>query len=109
MGFGGALLYLRWLLQVFPHKRTSIDTQPTEISSISEHFASFKKKKMSSAAQVPAKKQQGQHNPPSDTPHDAASYSRCLDLQVTYSNYKNTLQQIAQRIGDIEQEAEEHK
>lgn len=31
------------------------------------------------------------------------------DLQVTYSNYKNTLQQIAQRIGDIEQEAEEHK
>ncbi|KAG9505891.1 hypothetical protein J7337_002864 [Fusarium musae] len=64
---------------------------------------------MSSAAQVPAKKQQGQHKPPSDTPHDAASYSRCLDLQVTYSNYKNTLQQIAQRIGDIEQEAEEHK
>ncbi|KAG4261103.1 prefoldin subunit 2 [Fusarium proliferatum] len=64
---------------------------------------------MSSAAQVPAKKQQGQRNPPSDTCHDAASYSRCLDLQVTYSNYKNTLQQIAQRIGDIEQEAEEHK
>lgn len=31
------------------------------------------------------------------------------DLQVTYSNYKNTLQQIAQKIGDIEQEAEEHK
>uniref|UniRef100_A0A8H7TP11 Prefoldin subunit 2 n=1 Tax=Bionectria ochroleuca TaxID=29856 RepID=A0A8H7TP11_BIOOC len=31
------------------------------------------------------------------------------DLQSTYTNYKNTLQQIAQRIGDIEQEAEEHK
>lgn len=31
------------------------------------------------------------------------------DLQSTYSNYKNTLQQIAQKIGDIEQEAEEHK
>ncbi|KAF4123444.1 prefoldin subunit 2 [Geosmithia morbida] len=31
------------------------------------------------------------------------------DLQATYSNYKNTLQQVAQRIGDIEQEAEEHK
>ncbi|KAJ6446217.1 prefoldin subunit 2 [Purpureocillium lavendulum] len=31
------------------------------------------------------------------------------DLQATYSNYKNTLQQIAQKIGDIEQEAEEHK
>ncbi|ODA82990.1 hypothetical protein RJ55_01499 [Drechmeria coniospora] len=39
--------------------------------------------------QVPAKKQQ--------------------DLQATYSNYKNTLQQVAQKIGDIEQEAEEHK
>lgn len=104
MGFGGAL-YLRWLL--FPHKRISIDTQPPERSNISKHFASLKKK-MSSAAQVPAKKQQGQH-PPSDTSHGAASYSRYLDLQVTYSNYKNTLQQIAQRIGDIEQEAEEHK
>lgn len=32
-----------------------------------------------------------------------------LDLQATYSNYKNTLQQIASKIGDIEQEAEEHK
>ncbi|KAH7162816.1 Prefoldin beta-like protein [Dactylonectria estremocensis] len=42
-----------------------------------------------SSPQVPARKQQ--------------------DLQATYSNYKNTLQQIAQRIGDIEQEAEEHK
>ena len=31
------------------------------------------------------------------------------DLQSTYQNYKNTLQQIAQKIGDIEQEAEEHK
>lgn len=31
------------------------------------------------------------------------------DLQATYSNYKNTLQQVAQKIGDIEQEAEEHK
>lgn len=31
------------------------------------------------------------------------------DLQSAYSNYKNTLQQIAQKIGDIEQEAEEHK
>ncbi|EGX90191.1 prefoldin subunit 2 [Cordyceps militaris CM01] len=30
------------------------------------------------------------------------------DLQVQYSNFKNMLQQIAQKIGDIEQEAEEH-
>ncbi|KAI5465981.1 Prefoldin beta-like protein [Mariannaea sp. PMI_226] len=42
-----------------------------------------------SSSQVPAKKQQ--------------------DLQASYTNYKNTLQQIAQKIGDIEQEAEEHK
>ncbi len=31
------------------------------------------------------------------------------DLQVQYSTYKNTLQQLAQKIGDVEQEAEEHK
>ncbi|PYH37927.1 putative prefoldin subunit 2 [Aspergillus neoniger CBS 115656] len=31
------------------------------------------------------------------------------ELQLQYSNYKNTLQQLAQKIGDIEQEAEEHK
>ena len=30
-------------------------------------------------------------------------------LQTTYQNYKNTLQTIAQKIGDIEQETEEHK
>lgn len=34
---------------------------------------------------------------------------KVADLQNAYSNYKNTLQQIAQKIGDIEQEAEEHK
>lgn len=31
------------------------------------------------------------------------------DLQTQYGIYKNTLQQIAQKIGDVEQEAEEHK
>ncbi|KAL4911289.1 hypothetical protein BDW74DRAFT_172755 [Aspergillus multicolor] len=31
------------------------------------------------------------------------------ELQAQYTNYKNTLQQLAQKIGDIEQEAEEHK
>ncbi|UDD56363.1 hypothetical protein AFCA_003909 [Aspergillus flavus] len=34
---------------------------------------------------------------------------RQQELQLQYSNYKNTLQQMAQKIGDIEQEAEEHK
>lgn len=31
------------------------------------------------------------------------------DLQNQYNNYKNSLQQIAQKIGEIEQESEEHK
>lgn len=31
------------------------------------------------------------------------------ELQLQYSNYKSTLQQLAQKIGDIEQETEEHK
>ncbi|KAL9063021.1 MAG: hypothetical protein Q9157_008471 [Trypethelium eluteriae] len=31
------------------------------------------------------------------------------ELQLHYTNYKNSLQQIAQKIGDIEQEIEEHK
>ena len=31
------------------------------------------------------------------------------ELQQQYTNYKNNLQQLAQRIGDIEQDAEEHK
>lgn len=45
-------------------------------------------KKMSSQ-QVSAKKQQ--------------------ELQAQYSNYKDILQQVARKIGDVEQEAEEHK
>lgn len=32
-----------------------------------------------------------------------------IELQTTYTNFKNTLQQIAQKIGDVEQESEEHK
>jgi hypothetical protein len=31
-----------------------------------------------------------------------------IELQLQYTNYKNGLQQIAQKIGDVEQEAEEH-
>lgn len=34
---------------------------------------------------------------------------RLIDLQQSYQNYKNTLQTIASKIGDIEQETEEHK
>lgn len=39
----------------------------------------------------------------------AAPAKRQQDLQTQYTNYKNALQQIAQKIGDVEQEAEEHK
>lgn len=31
------------------------------------------------------------------------------ELQVEYQNYKNNLQTIASKIGDVEAEAEEHK
>ncbi|KAK1250335.1 hypothetical protein MKX08_010338 [Trichoderma sp. CBMAI-0020] len=74
---------------------------------------------MSSSQQVPAKKQQGMC---SSEGEDCLNFQplRYLsshfhfaedisDLQTTYSNFKNTLQQIASKIGDIEQEAEEHK
>lgn len=37
------------------------------------------------------------------------SHKRQQELQTQYSNFKNNLQQIAQKIGDIEQETEEHK
>ncbi|KAI9835693.1 MAG: hypothetical protein M1819_001870 [Sarea resinae] len=37
------------------------------------------------------------------------SAKRQQELQLQYSNFKNNLQQIAQKIGDIEQETEEHK
>ncbi|KAF2468223.1 Prefoldin beta-like protein [Lindgomyces ingoldianus] len=38
-----------------------------------------------------------------------ASLKKQQELQNTYQNYKSTLQTIAQKIGDIEQETEEHK
>ncbi|EEQ32988.1 Cochaperone prefoldin complex subunit [Microsporum canis] len=34
---------------------------------------------------------------------------RQQELQMQYSNFKTTLHQLAQKIGDIETEAEEHK
>lgn len=33
----------------------------------------------------------------------------CTELQIQYQSYKNNLQAIAGKIGDVEQEAEEHK
>ncbi|KAB2568611.1 putative prefoldin subunit 2 [Lasiodiplodia hormozganensis] len=37
------------------------------------------------------------------------SQKKQQELQIQYSNYKNILQQLAQKIGDVEQETEEHK
>jgi len=37
------------------------------------------------------------------------SAGRQQELQTQYQNFKNTLQQLASKIGDVEQEAEEHK
>ncbi|KAI9887070.1 MAG: hypothetical protein M1823_001142 [Watsoniomyces obsoletus] len=38
-----------------------------------------------------------------------ANQKKQQELQLQYTTYKNQLQQLAQKIGDIEQEAEEHK
>lgn len=54
-----------------------------------------------------AKKQQGE----SET-HPVLilrrSLTSMLDLQMQYSTFKNTIQQLAQKIGDVEQERDEH-
>jgi len=48
--------------------------------------------------------------PSSSSPQSQAAASRRQqELQNQYSNYKSTLQQLASKIGDVEQEAEEHK
>ncbi|KAL8934937.1 MAG: hypothetical protein Q9211_004970 [Gyalolechia sp. 1 TL-2023] len=59
-------------------------------------------------AQLSAKKQQG-----TETSHP---WHRCnpwlttqAELQQQYTTYKNNLQQLAERIGNVEQETEEHK
>lgn len=67
---------------------------------------------MSSQKQIDPKKQQGMLFPlPLQTPRNRESWYEPLnpELQHQYTNFKNTLQQLAQKIGDIEQEAEEHK
>ena len=41
--------------------------------------------------------------------HSISRLTCFLELQQQYTNYKNNLQQLAQRIGEIENDAEEHK
>ncbi|KAK5092804.1 Cochaperone prefoldin complex subunit [Exophiala xenobiotica] len=38
-----------------------------------------------------------------------AAVRKQQDLQTQYQNYKSTLQSLAQKVGEIEQEIEEHK
>lgn len=67
---------------------------------------------MSSQKQIDPKKQQGMLLLLSlQTLRIRGSWCEPLnpELQHQYTNFKNTLQQLAQKIGDIEQEAEEHK
>ncbi|CAK7236985.1 Cochaperone prefoldin complex subunit [Sporothrix curviconia] len=45
----------------------------------------------------------------SKAPLQPASAKQQQDLQVQYQNFKNALQMIAQKIGNVEQDAEEHK
>lgn len=57
---------------------------------------------------APSKRQQGEVMPEIQGKRLLTS-ANLADLQLQYTTYKNTLQQIAQKIGDVEQEAEEHK
>lgn len=64
------------------------------------------------ASPAAAKKQQGdtcQHIPLLVLGISLTSELVSTELQLQYTNYKNTLQQLASKIGDVEQEAEEHK
>ena len=81
--------------------------QRRQISSghLSSHSPSSDTAAMASQA-APAKRQQGETL--ISTPR-GQRLTFSADLQVQYSTYKNTLQQLAQKIGDVEQEAEEHK
>jgi hypothetical protein len=60
------------------------------------------------ASQAALKKQQGKTSPRAFV--DIQRWLTApLELQNTYGNYKSVLQTLASKIGDIEQEAEEHK
>lgn len=63
---------------------------------------------MSGQQQIDPKKQQGKTPLAFGSAH-LLTLPCATELQLQYSNFKNTLQQLAQKIGDIEQEAEEHK
>jgi len=59
--------------------------------------------------QVSGKKQQGIHNSTSHQNIRDLSADNVSELQMQYSNFKDTLQNIASQIGNVEQEVEEHK
>ncbi|KAI4249842.1 MAG: hypothetical protein LQ352_005534 [Teloschistes flavicans] len=59
-------------------------------------------------SQVSAKKQQGTSSP-NNQGSNCHSLTIQAELQQQYTTYKNNLQQLAERIGSVEQETEEHK
>jgi chromosome segregation ATPase len=62
---------------------------------------------MASGQEAALRKQQGTSEMPLSL--EFALANQMPDLQSQYSNYKNTLQSLAQKVGEIEQEIEEHK
>lgn len=48
-------------------------------------------------------------SPSTTMSQQAISAKKQQELQAQYSSFKDTLQAIAQKIGDVEQESEEHK
>lgn len=60
--------------------------------------------------QVSGKKQQGNYYPTtSKNSFVVKNADSVSELQMQYSNFKDTLQNIASQIGNVEQEVEEHK
>lgn len=60
-------------------------------------------------SQVSAKKQQGSVISELPSWEPVLLTISGVELQQQYTNFKNNLQQLADRIGNVEQETEEHK
>ena len=61
------------------------------------------------AQQITQRKQQGKHSMYLTYIQLAQLTENSTELQLQYTNYKNELQQLAQKLGGVEQEAEEHR
>lgn len=90
-------------------------TQPSSPSTLNSNFFTQQQQQQQqqpttttnmATQQVDSKRQQGKQCPSSTF---RTGTNTPPELQMQYSNFKNTLHQLAQKIGDIETEAEEHK